>query len=60
MMDKDQFAMMSEWMVNGTINEFIKEHWEANRFDLVWSRSHHSLEPLLKISPGSSKESLMG
>jgi len=29
------FAMASEWMENGNINEFIKEHPEVNRFDLV-------------------------
>ena len=34
------FAMVSEWMVNGNIVEFIKAHREANRFKLVGSRSH--------------------
>lgn len=29
------FAMASEWMENGNINEFIKEHPEVNRFDLL-------------------------
>ena len=35
-MSNDQFAMVSEWMENGNINEFIKAHKEANRFELVW------------------------
>jgi len=29
------FAMVSEWMVNGNINEFIGAHRDANRFKLV-------------------------
>ena len=29
------FAMASEWMVNGNINEFIKVRQDANRFELV-------------------------
>jgi len=33
------FAMVSEWMVNGNIVEFVKAHREANRFKLVGSRS---------------------
>ena len=30
-----KFAMVSEWMVNGTLNQFVKAHWDANRFKLV-------------------------
>ena len=30
-----QFAMASEWMENGNINEFIGVHRDANRFELV-------------------------
>ena len=29
------FAMVSEWMVNGNINEFVEAHRNANRFELV-------------------------
>ena len=29
------FAMVSEWMINGNINEFIKSRPEADRFELV-------------------------
>ena len=32
-----QFGMVSEWMPNGNINQFVKTHWDANRFDLVCS-----------------------
>ena len=35
MMDNNQLAMVSEWMANGNINEFIKTHRDANRFELV-------------------------
>ena len=34
-MDNSQFAMISEWMVGGNINEYIKTHSDANRFELV-------------------------
>jgi serine/threonine protein kinase len=29
------FAMVSEWMANGNINEFVKAHGDVNRFELV-------------------------
>ena len=35
MMSNNKFVMVSEWMVNGNINEFIKTHRDANRFKLV-------------------------
>ena len=31
----NQFAMVSEWMTNGNISEFVRSHREANRFKLV-------------------------
>ena len=34
-MGNNQFAMVSEWMVNGNINEYVKAHWDVNRFELV-------------------------
>ncbi|KAF9779225.1 kinase-like domain-containing protein [Thelephora terrestris] len=34
-MDGDGFAMVSEWMTNGNIKEFVKAHWEVNRFELL-------------------------
>ena len=30
-----QFAMVSEWMENGNINEFLKVHPDVNRLGLV-------------------------
>ena len=38
-MRDNQFAMVSEWMVNGNINEFVKTYRDANRFKLVRSCS---------------------
>lgn len=34
-MTRNQFAMVSEWMDNGNINEFVKAHRDVNRFNLV-------------------------
>ena len=34
-MDSQQFVMVSEWMENGNINEFVKTHADADRFALV-------------------------
>ena len=34
-MSTNQFAMASEWMDNGNINEFIKAHGDVDRFELV-------------------------
>jgi len=39
-MGDEQFAMISEWMVNGNINEFVKVHRNVNRFELVESCSY--------------------
>ena len=35
MMSGCQFMMVSEWMGNGNINEFIETHRDANHFKLV-------------------------
>ncbi|KAF9646803.1 kinase-like protein [Thelephora ganbajun] len=34
-MGKNHFAMASEWMVNGNINEFIRANRDTNRFELL-------------------------
>ncbi|KAF9642812.1 kinase-like protein [Thelephora ganbajun] len=34
-MGNRRFAMASEWMVNGNINEFVKVQRDANRFELL-------------------------
>ena len=30
-----QFTMVSEWMPNGNINQFVKARQDTNRFELV-------------------------
>lgn len=34
-MGDNRFIMVSEWMTNGNINEFIKMHPNVNLFELV-------------------------
>ena len=34
-MSENRFAMVSEWMPNGNINQFVKAHPEVNRLGLV-------------------------
>ena len=34
-MSGTQFAMVSEWMPNGNIDQYVKAHRDANRFELV-------------------------
>jgi hypothetical protein len=50
-MADSQFVMVSEWMTNGNINEFIKRNKDVNRFELVrfhlHCRPHPSLIPPL-------------
>jgi serine/threonine protein kinase len=36
-MTETKFAMVSEWMSNGNINQFVPAHQDANRFELVSS-----------------------
>ena len=36
-MTEDRLAMVSEWMINGNINQFVMAQRDANRFDLVSS-----------------------
>lgn len=38
-MSETEFAMVSEWMDNGNINQFVKEQPNVNRFELVSSKS---------------------
>ena len=35
MMTDASFAMVSEWMANGNINEFVRAHPSADRLELV-------------------------
>ena len=34
-MTENEFSMVSEWMPNGNINQFVAAHRGANRFELV-------------------------
>ena len=34
-MSETQFAMISDWMVNGNINSFVKAHPDADQLELV-------------------------
>jgi hypothetical protein len=34
-MSETQFAMTSDWMANGNVNDFVKAHPDANRLELV-------------------------
>ena len=36
-MTETEFSMVSEWMPNGNINQFVSVHQDANRFELVRS-----------------------
>jgi len=45
-MTETEFSMVSEWMSNGNINQFVAAHQDADRFELVRSRSK-----LLYFSP---------
>ena len=38
-MTETQFGMVSKWMANGNINQFVTAHKEVNRFELVSPRS---------------------
>ena len=41
-MHDNEFAMISDWMENGNINEFVRAHPDANRVELV---DFHSKPP---------------
>ena len=49
-MSNNQLAMVSEWMVNGNINEFVKARRDANRFELVGFHVYRSPRPPLTRS----------
>ena len=42
-MSESHFAMVSDWMDNGSINEFLRTNPDANRLDLVRLPSEFSL-----------------
>ena len=45
MMTEGRFAMVSEWMINGNISQFVRARPDANRFELVSSRLKLSWSP---------------
>ena len=45
-MTETQFAMTSEWMINGNINDFVKAHPDVDRLGLV----SYSFKVLFSIS----------
>ena len=47
-MTEGQFAMVSEWMPNGNVNQFVAAHPDANPFELV-GFPFKPLPPLLII-----------
>jgi len=47
-MAENKFSMMSRWMENRTINEFVKANPHENRFKLV-SPSFTPLAPIVAI-----------
>jgi len=49
-MGDNQFAMVSEWMANRNINQFIKVHKDANWFKLVGFGSYYQPCPTLMTS----------
>ena len=46
-MDDTQFAMISDWMVNGNIIEYINANSDANRFEFVGFRFPYPPNSLL-------------
>ena len=42
-MSESHFAMVSDWMVNGSINEFLRGNPNVDRLDLVCLSSKFSL-----------------
>ena len=44
-MSETRFAMVSDWMVNGNINDFVRAHPDANRLELVGLPFKVSLSP---------------
>ena len=56
-MGDSEFAMVSEWMTNGNINEFVKAHRDANRFELVRAFSCRPQLPLIAPSDSSKTSS---
>ena len=59
-MNSQRFVMVSEWMENGNINEFVKTHRNVDRIKLVRLRFRRYAHPSLMILSHSSERSLAG
>ena len=55
-MTDTQFMMVSEWMPNGNINEFVRKHPDADRFELVGFLLEAPLSQLVDGRPTSLVE----
>ena len=56
-MEERRFVMVSEWMENGNINEFIRSHTDVDLFELVSLHSCPPVAPFTDGLPNSSKTS---
>ena len=59
-MSHKHFAMVSEWMANGNINEFLRGNRDADRFELVKRHSCFLPDLTLMMPSHSLKGSLAG
>ena len=53
----NQFAMVSEWMKNGNINNYVKARWDVNRFKLVgffYRLPRSFTDPFLQLGDAAS------
>ena len=57
-----KFAMVSEWMANGRINNFVEAHEDVNRFKLVrfLYASHHARSSLKVMLPPQLADAARG
>ena len=46
MMTENRFVMISEWMENGRINEYVRAHGDTDRLKLVCLVSAEDLIPI--------------
>ena len=59
-MNNQQFVMVSEWMANGNINQFVEAHMDVDRFERVSSYTYRQQHPPLTTLICSSKASQEG
>ena len=59
-MNDSHFAMVSEWMVNGNINQFVRKHKDVNRFEPVGSQFYCRSRSLTVIPYSHSSKTSLG